>query len=388
MSVRKKKWTGKDGRVRTKWMIHIEHSTRDGKRHVIRRVSPVNTKRGAQQYERELREQLLSELAPKEQEQASSVDEVDEEVPTLNQFIEVFMTEHSQVEGLRPRYMREQRRVLEQHVAPIIGEVPLDQIGSRHFGMVKRAMHRRNRDYSPKTINNTLGIMSKLVRFWWERQELDAPRFKVGLIRLDQKDAKVYETSVYERLVAGAKKAGTEELAIVLLMGDAGLRQGEVRALQRTDLRFGQHPTIRVQRTRSREGEEHAPKGKRNRSVPMTSRLAKALQVHLRQGAPAHLPHVFANRDKPMTQSAVRARVRRSERAAGLDQSGRSHIMRHTFVTDLADSNVAPRVIQELAGHKDLKTTLRYMHVRDGLAHAAIRGLEKHHERAGEAHST
>ena len=47
--------------------------------------------------------------------------------------------------------------------------------------------------------------MSKLVRFWWEHQGLDAPRFKVGLIRVDEKDAKVYDTSIYERLVAGAK---------------------------------------------------------------------------------------------------------------------------------------------------------------------------------------
>ena len=54
--------------------------------------------------------------------------------------------------------------------------------------------------------------------------------------------------------------------------------------------------------------------------------------------------------------------------------------MRHTFVTDLADSNVSPRVIQELAGHKDLETTLRYMHVRDGLALSAIQQLERRHQ--------
>ena len=54
--------------------------------------------------------------------------------------------------------------------------------------------------------------------------------------------------------------------------------------------------------------------------------------------------------------------------------------MRHTFVTDLADNNTAPRVIQELAGHKDLKTTLRYMHLRDGVAQAAIENLERRHD--------
>jgi integrase len=219
--------------------------------------------------------------------------------------------------------------------------------------------------------------MSKFVRFWWERQELDAPRFKVGLIRLDERDAPVYEREVYETLVAGAAAVGVENLAIILLMGDAGLRQGEVRALQRSDLHFGQHPSIRIQRTRSRDGEEHPPKGKRNRTVPMTSRLAAALREHLRSHASQTLPHVFTSEGQPLTQSGVRTRVHRAERLAGLPPSGRSHILRHTFVTSLADINTPPRVIQELAGHKDLKTTLRYMHFRDGLAQAAIQALER-----------
>jgi site-specific recombinase XerD len=63
--------------------------------------------------------------------------------------------------------------------------------------------------------------------------------------------------------------------------------------------------------------------------------------------------------------------------------------MRHTFVADLADNHTAPRVIQELAGHKDLNTTLRYMHLRDGVAHAAIKRLEQRHaDRAERKEST
>ncbi|KIG14343.1 XerC/D integrase-recombinase protein [Enhygromyxa salina] len=384
MSVYKKKWTSQDGRAHTKWMVHIKHKRQDGTHQVIRKVSPINTRRAAEAYERELREQLLPGGRGRGQghgkeKHISLGGGSTAQAPTLAEFIDTFIREHSEVEGLRPRYMREQRRVLEQHVVPVVGELRLDQIGSRQFSMVKRHMHRKNSDYSPKTINNTLGVMSKLVRFWWEHQELDAPRFKIGLIRMDQKDAQVYEPQIYEQLVSGAAATGNEVLAIILLMGDAGLRQGEVRALQRGDLRFGEHPSVRVQRTRSREGEEHPPKGKRNRTVPMTSRLAAALREHLRSSGGSDLPHVFISRGQPMSQSAVRARVRRAERRAGLQQSGRSHIMRHTFVTDLAENNTAPRVIQELAGHKDLKTTLRYMHLRDGMAQAAIKSLEQRH---------
>jgi Arm DNA-binding domain len=59
MSARKRKWRDKHGRVQEKWMIHIEYTNPDGSRQTIRKVSPVQTKRGAEQYEREVRQALL-----------------------------------------------------------------------------------------------------------------------------------------------------------------------------------------------------------------------------------------------------------------------------------------------------------------------------------------
>jgi hypothetical protein len=41
---------------------------------------------------------------------------------------------------------------------------------------------------------------------------------------------------------------------------------------------------------------------------------------------------------------------------------------------------VPPRTIQELAGHADLKTTLKYMHLAEGETDRAIRILERHDE--------
>lgn len=38
-------------------------------------------------------------------------------------------------------------------------------------------------------------------------------------------------------------------------------------------------------------------------------------------------------------------------------------VFRHTFCSHLAMAGVPAKAIQELAGHADLKTTLRYMHL-------------------------
>ena len=52
------------------------------------------------------------------------------------------------------------------------------------------------------------------------------------------------------------------------------------------------------------------------------------------------------------------------------------HILRHTFCSHLAMRGAPARTIQELAGHQDLGTTQRYMHLSPAALDAAIRLLE------------
>ena len=54
--------------------------------------------------------------------------------------------------------------------------------------------------------------------------------------------------------------------------------------------------------------------------------------------------------------------VRRAAQAGERRSSG-VHILRHTFCSHLAMRGAPARAIQELAGHQDLATTQRYMHL-------------------------
>jgi site-specific recombinase XerD len=56
------------------------------------------------------------------------------------------------------------------------------------------------------------------------------------------------------------------------------------------------------------------------------------------------------------------------------------HILRHTFCSQLAMRAAPARAIQELAGHQDLMTTQRYMHLSPAALDAAIRLLETGNE--------
>jgi site-specific recombinase XerD len=111
------------------------------------------------------------------------------------------------------------------------------------------------------------------------------------------------------------------------------------------------------------------------RYVPLTVRLTAALRQH------RHLRgrRVLGLTDgSPLTQRLVQGLVARAARRAQLTKVG-VHILRHTFCSHLAMRGAGARAIQELAGHQDLVTTQRYMHVSPAAIESAIRLLDQAH---------
>jgi integrase len=51
---------------------------------------------------------------------------------------------------------------------------------------------------------------------------------------------------------------------------------------------------------------------------------------------------------------------------------GTIHRLRHTYGARLATAGAAPKAIQELMGHSDLTTTLRYLRLAKGAKEAAV----------------
>jgi site-specific recombinase XerD len=89
---------------------------------------------------------------------------------------------------------------------------------------------------------------------------------------------------------------------------------------------------------------------------------------------------LYGERGHSATAKNVAVWLIRAQRKAGLKTRKGAHTLRHTFCSHLAMRGAPPRAIQELAGHRNITTTERYMHLSPAALDGAIRLLEQGHD--------
>ncbi len=233
-------------------------------------------------------------------------------------------------------------------------------------------MKHRLLEKAAKTVNNVLTVLSVMLRQAVEWDVIDRMPCTVRLLPVPKRATRFYDFGEFERLVVAAQTMDARAYLLVLLSGEAGLRLGEMVALEWGDIDFvkGQ---VCVERS-AWKGQIASPKGGRLRYVPLTKRLRSALRDHRHLRGPLVL---YQDDGAPLTEGQVQGFVRRAAPRAGLFNNG-PHMLRHTFCSHLAMRGAPARAIQELAGHQDLTTTQRYMHLSPAALDRAIELLDSH----------
>ena len=76
-------------------------------------------------------------------------------------------------------------------------------------------------------------------------------------------------------------------------------------------------------------------------------------------------PRSGRERRHHVLESGLQKAVKKAARRAGIDKRVTCHTLRHSFATTMLENGTNIRVLQELMGHADVKTTERYTHVMD-----------------------
>ena len=240
---------------------------------------------------------------------------------------------------------------------------------------------------SASTQNQALAALLFLYRELLER-DLDLE----GVIRARTRKRLPVVMTVEEVRAVLESLDGVEALMASLLYG-GGLRLMEGLRLRVHDLDFQRWQVL------VRSG-----KGGKDRRTMLPSRLGEALQLHLEDVRRVHqkdlsegygrvvLPHalgrkyprapmewgwqwVFPQQHRwrdpntgeegrhHMDPSIMQKAMRRAVIASGITTPATPHTFRHSFATHLLERGYDIRTIQELMGHKDVKTTMIYTHV-------------------------
>lgn len=189
-----------------------------------------------------------------------------------------------------------------------------------------------------------------------------------------------------------AEMADESRLIAGLLYG-SGLRIMEAVRLRVKDIDFVRHEIV------VRDG-----KGEQDRITVLPRALAPELQVHLEEVKRLHeadlkrgfgrvyLPYALERKYKNassdflwqyvfpaeklsvdprsgevrrhhMIEQNVQRAVKTALQKAGVRKNGTCHAFRHSFATHLLEDGYDIRTVQELLGHKDVRTTMIYTHV-------------------------
>jgi len=267
--------------------------------------------------------------------------------------------------SFRPATRFRYRALLRQSLFAFFGPKALDEIGPSEIRSFAATLQQRGvQTKGPVTLVRTV------LRTAHESGHLDElPQFPRGLAKTSKKVPDAPSAAEFEVMLSATGWLG---LAI-MLAGLAGMRSGEVRALEVRDVDLDGH-RILLRRALS-EDESLTPKSGDERVIPLVPELEERLREAVRSKLPKARVVLDDNGETPRRQKVLYS-FKKFLKAAGVKERS-YHSLRHHFITELVRRGAGLEAVRMLAGHSKLEMTQRYAHATGDDLKAAIGKLGK-----------
>jgi integrase len=335
------------------WFVDFWFNRPDGSKERVRKDSPVNTKRGADEFERQLRNELL------------------DPTPRGKEILfEKFADEFQEVYGkanLKHATRITYASTIRYHLLPAFASHKLETITAQVIERFKAKLIAKG--LSPATVRNTLGVLSRMVhvaKTWGYLREV--PTFKLPRVPTPK-----FRFLSQEECAALLTAAGDYWGPPIYFALKTGCRQGELWAMEREQLDLA-NGVVHVDRAVYR-GKVGLPKHDKIRTVDLSPRLVEFLREHLKV-VPLRARLVFPTDDGTIRlERKAAVGLNRAAMRAGLKPFG-WHVLRHTFASHLVMSGEPLQVVQQLLGHSRIDETMRYAHLSPAMKRNAVARLD------------
>ena len=222
------------------------------------------------------------------------------------------------------------------------------------------------KDYSKNTIGRIIGVICHFFRFLYRNEmllynpleELDLCIKDVDRIRdiFTKEQINTFLDSIEIKTLLGER-----DRALFELLYSSGLRVGEIEGLYLNDVDLKERILI------VRDG-----KGSKDRYVPFSTLAYTFLKLYIEHGRKYFLKnvsndfkkHLFLTYNRNLTVQGIRGRFNVYIKKLELEKEVLTpHSIRHTTATHLLEAGADVRYVQELLGHENIETTVRYTHL-------------------------
>lgn len=143
-----------------------------------------------------------------------------------------------------------------------------------------------------------------------------------------------------------------KHLAIVYLLYGSGLRRGELINIKLEHIYWDRSQILVVN-----------GKGGKDRMVNLSMESKYLMEGYFHEYKPQEYLFEGKTPGKQYGASSVSRIIKNAAHRAQISKKVTPHMLRHSFATHLMDRGIALPKIQELLGHKNIKTTMIYTHV-------------------------
>ncbi|OGI88462.1 hypothetical protein A2995_01525 [Candidatus Nomurabacteria bacterium RIFCSPLOWO2_01_FULL_33_24] len=195
------------------------------------------------------------------------------------------------------------------------------------------------------------GIVSAIKLFY---KTIYNKNIKINYIypdRYESKLPKVLAKEDVKKIIDSIKNI--KHRAIISTVYSGGLRVSELTNLKIENI-DSNRMTIRIVNG----------KGNRDREIMLSENLLNLLREYYKKYKPKKYIFEGMNGNKYTTRS-VQEVFKKAIKETKINKPASIHTLRHSFATHLIESGTDIRIVQELLGHKNIKTTQIYTHITD-----------------------
>lgn len=260
--------------------------------------------------------------------------------------------------------------ICNKHIIPYFGKMKPENIDSNHINtFIRYKTYQGNLE--PKSIYDIVAVLLQIIKYSERQRYIYSFKYDITMPVVHKKELEVLTRTEQEKLVRHIKSSITNENIGILLSLYAGLRLGEICALQWQDIDLNEG-VISITKTMQRIAVENkstkteiiidTPKSQKSiRKIPVPDFLLYELK-RLSQGCFDSYYLLTSSPSKFIEPRAYQYKFKKYLKEANIRDIN-FHALRHTFATRAVEQGMDIKSLSEILGHSTVNFTLdRYVH--------------------------